>query len=185
MSPSFSTPMKFMSFTILLLIIAIMISQSNGDQVAKPNQSQTTLVFYLQDTTSGPNATVAAVIGVNGKVWSYTTFGTIFVVDDPVHIGVSTTSTQVGRVQGLLTASAFDGSTVHVVLSVVFNNLQYSGSTIELQGISRQRENYREISVVSGTGKFRYARGFASLETIFYDPATTHSVIRLTLNILM
>ncbi|KAK7257553.1 hypothetical protein RIF29_31603 [Crotalaria pallida] len=185
MAPSFSTPMKFMSFTILLLTIAIMISQSNGDQVAKPNQSQTTLVFYLQAVASGPDATSVAVIGVNGKVWSSTTFGTIFVVDDPVHVGSSITSQQVGRAQGLITAAALDGSNVHVALSVVFNNGQYGGSTIELQGISRQREKYREVSIVSGTGKFRYARGFASFETVSSNPATAHSVVRMTLNLLM
>ncbi|KAK7257554.1 hypothetical protein RIF29_31604 [Crotalaria pallida] len=144
-----------MSFPILLLTISIMVSQSNGDQVAKPNQNQTTtLVFYLQDSTSGPNATVAAVIGVNKKVLSYTTFGTIFVVDDPLHISPSISSKQVGRAQGLLTASAFDGSNVHVVLSVVFNNLQYGGSTIEIQGISRQREHYREVALYPGLENF-------------------------------
>ncbi|KAE9616800.1 hypothetical protein Lal_00034333 [Lupinus albus] len=176
---------SFMYFTTFLLIMSIMGTQSNGEEVYKPNQSQTTLVFYLHDVTTGPNATVAPVIGLSGKVWSYTTFGTIFVVDDPVHLSPSISSTQVGRAQGILTASAIDGSNVNVVLSVVFNNLQYSGSTIEIQGVSRQRENYRELSIVSGTGKFRYARGFASFETSFYDAATTHSVIRLTLNMIL
>ncbi|CAL0333932.1 unnamed protein product [Lupinus luteus] len=183
MAPS---PTKFMPFTTLLLIISIMVSASNGnDQVSRPNQSETTLVFYLHDVTTGPNATVAAVIGLKDKVWSYITFGTIFVVDDPVHLSPSVSSTQVGRAQGLLTASALDGSNVNVILSVVFNNLEYSGSTIEIQGISRQRENYRELSIVSGTGKFRFARGFASLETSFYDASTTRSVIRLTLNVIL
>ncbi|KAG5118862.1 hypothetical protein JHK82_033282 [Glycine max] len=45
------------------------------------------------------------------------------------------------------------------------------------------RENYREVSVMSGTGKFRFARGYAVLQTAFYDPNTSRSVIRLTISI--
>lgn len=161
-----------------------MVSQSNG-QGTKPNQSQTNLVFYLQDVATGPNATVAPVTGLNGKVWSYNTFGTIFVVDDPVTLSPSASSTLVGRAQGLLTASSLDGSNVNVMISVVFTNLQYSGSSIEIQGISHQRENYRELSVVAGTGRFRFVRGYAAMETAYYDAATTHSVIRLTLNLIL
>ncbi|TKY66985.1 Dirigent protein 23 [Spatholobus suberectus] len=179
MAPSFSTPMKFLSLSMLLISI---IYQAYG-QLPQPVPRQTTLVFYLQDIATGPNATVAPVTGIKGKDWSYNTFGTIFVVDDPVMLSPSPTSTLVGRAQGLLIASAHDGANVNVVLSIVFNNLQYSGSTLELQGISRQRENYKEVSVVSGTGRFRFARGYATLQTAFYDAETRHSIIRLTITI--
>ncbi|RDX92757.1 Dirigent protein 23, partial [Mucuna pruriens] len=179
MTPSFSSLMKFLSLSMLLMSI---IYQAYG-QLPQPVPGQTTLVFYLQDIATGPNATVAAVTGIKGKNWSYTTFGTIFVVDDPVMLSSSPTSPIVGRAQGLLTASAHDGANVNVMLSIVFNNSQYNGSTLEIQGVSRQRQNYREVSVVSGTGKFRFARGYAVLQTAFYDPATTHSIIRLTVTI--
>lgn len=163
---------------LLLISITMMISQANSQG------NQTTMVFYLHDVATGPNATVAPVIGINGKVWSYSTFGTIFVIDDPVTLTPNQNSVHVGRAQGLLTAASFDGSNVNVVISIVFNNMQYSGSTLELQGTSRQRENYREISVVSGTGRFRFARGYAAFETAFYDPATTRSIVRLTITLL-
>ncbi|RDX92759.1 Dirigent protein 23, partial [Mucuna pruriens] len=176
MAPSFSSPMKFPSLSMLLILF---IYQAYG-QLPQPVPDQTTLVFYMQDIASGPNATVAAVSGIKGKDWSYTTFGTIFVVDDPVMLSSSPTSPIVGRAQGLLTASAHDDANVKVVLSIVFNNSQYNGSTLEIQGVSRQLENFREVSVVSGTGKFRFARGYAVLQTESYDPATTHSIIRLT-----
>lgn len=173
--------MKFMSLS-MVLISTIMIYQAYG-QLPEPNPSQTTMVFYLQDIATGPDATVAAVTGIKGKDWSYTSFGTIIVVDDPVLLSPSPSSTQVGRAQGHLTVSAHDGANVHAVLSIVFNNLQYNGSTLELQGVSRQREDYREVSVVSGTGKFRFARGYASLQTAFYDAQTQNSIIRLTITL--
>ncbi|XP_058764685.1 pterocarpan synthase 1-like [Vicia villosa] len=167
---------KIISFTILLFIN---ISTTNGQ--AQPNQS--TLVFYLQDVGKGPKATVSPVIGINGKVWSYNSFGTIFVVDDPVTISPSSYSTQIGRAQGTITVTAQDGANVNIVLSLVFNNAQYAGSTLEIQGTSRQRDNLRELGVVSGTGRFRFARGFAVFETISYDPTYSQSVIRLTVTL--
>ncbi|XP_058734883.1 pterocarpan synthase 1-like [Vicia villosa] len=171
-----TTPIKIISLTILLFIT---ISIANGQ--AQPNQS--TLVFYLQDVGKGPRATVSPVIGINGKVWSYNTFGTIFVVDDPVTISPSSYSTQIGRAQGIITVTSQDGANVNIVLSIVFNSAQYAGSTLEIQGTSRQRDNLRELGVVSGTGRFRFARGFAVFETLSYDPTYSQSVIRLTVTL--
>ncbi|MCI16109.1 disease resistance response protein, partial [Trifolium medium] len=154
----------------------------NG-QVAQPIQQTSTLVFYLQDDGEGPNATVASVIGINGSDWSYNSFGTIFVVDDPVTLNQSPLSTQIGRAQGVITVASLDGTNVNIVLSIVFNNTQYSGSTLEIQGTSRQRENLRELAVVSGTGQFRFARGYAVFETISYDAQNNRSVIRLSVTL--
>jgi hypothetical protein len=168
MAPTFSTPIKLM---LLFLIINIM------------NAQQSTLVYYLQDIGRGFNATVVPVIGINGRVWSYNTFGTIFVVDDPVMTSPSMLSTQVGKAQGVITVTSLDGTNVNIILSIVFNDVQYSGSTLQIQGSSHQRDNLRELSVVSGTGRFRFARGYAVFETVSYDPSNNHSVIRLTITL--
>ncbi|CAL5211704.1 unnamed protein product [Lathyrus oleraceus] len=176
MAAKFSVPIKIISFSILLFIT---INIVNGQ--AQPNQS--TLVFYLQDVGKGPKATVSPVIGINGKVWSYNTFGTIFVVDDPVTLSPSPFSTLIGKAQGTITVTSQDGANVNIVLSIVFNDVQYAGSTLEIQGTSRQRDNLRELGVVSGTGRFRFARGFAVFETISYDPTSSESVIRLTVTL--
>ncbi|XP_027348227.1 dirigent protein 2-like [Abrus precatorius] len=180
MVPSIQSPTKFMSLSMLLISIIMMVCEVNG-QLLPP--SQRTIVLYLQDIAQGPNATVAPVIGLRGKDWSFNTFGTIFVVGDPLTLNPSPSSTTVGWAQGLLVATAHDGANVNVVLSIVFNNLEFKGSSLQLQGISNQRENDKEVSVVSGTGMFRFARGFASFHTIIYDPDLAHSVIRLTINL--
>ncbi|KAG5021035.1 Disease resistance response protein 206 [Glycine soja] len=174
--------MKSVFLSMVMILISIIIYQGNA-QLPQPMPNQTTMVFYLQDIAKGSSATVTPVAGIKGSDWTYTTFGSIFVVDDPVTLSISPTSEMVGRAQGLLIASAHDGANVNVALSIVFNNLQYSGSTLELQGISRQRESYREVSVVSGTGKFRFARGYALLQTVLYDAPTSRSIIRITITI--
>ncbi|XP_058733269.1 pterocarpan synthase 1-like [Vicia villosa] len=168
-----TTPIKIISYSILLFIT---INIANGK--AQPPQS--TLVFYLQDVRKGPKATVSPIIGINGKVWSYNTFGTILVVDDPITISPSSYSTQIGRAQGIITVTSQDGTNVNIVLSLVFNSAQYTSSTLEIQGTSCQRDNLRELGVVSGTGRFRFARGFAVFETI---STYSQSVIRLTVTL--
>ncbi|KAK7312705.1 hypothetical protein VNO77_36777 [Canavalia gladiata] len=179
MATSYSTPIKFMSLSVLLISMMMMVCEVNGQLPRR----ETTLVYYLQDRATEPNATVAPVVGIRGRDWNYNTFGTIFVVDDPVRVGPSPLSTEVGRAQGMLVVSAHDARNVNVVLSIVFNDLEYRGSTLELQGLSRQRENYKEISVVSGTGRFRFVRGFAVLQTALYDAETAQSIVRLTLTL--
>jgi hypothetical protein len=83
----------------------------------------------------------------------------------------------------VITVASLDGTNVNIVLSIVFNNVQYSSSTLEIQGTSRQRENLRELSVVSGTGRFRFARGYVVFETVSYDAQNNQSIIRLSVTL--
>ncbi|KAJ7981281.1 Dirigent protein [Quillaja saponaria] len=200
---SFPTPPKFM-YLLLLFILTVLACEATSQ---KPRQ--TNLVFYFQDVASGPNATVIPVAGVPGKIWSFNSFGTIFVVDDPITQTPNRNSTQVGRAQGLFVASALDGSNVHVMLSIVFTTIEYSegpdknsplvgraqslflttsldglnshasvscaftnkaynGSTLLIQGTAKQF-TLAELPVVSGTGKFRYARGYAEFDTFLIN----------------
>ncbi|XP_047149850.1 pterocarpan synthase 1-like [Vigna umbellata] len=166
---------KFFSFSILLLSTTVLYVTEAQESLPK------TMVLYLQETVKGPNSTVSPIIGLTGKDWSFHQFGTIFAVDDPVMVSPNQFSSVVGRAQGLLVVSAQDGANMFVSLSIVFTNLQYSGSSIEIQGVSRQSEKYRELSVVSGTGKFRFVKGYAAFQTTSYDAQTSHSTISLTL----
>ena len=40
------------------------------------------------------------------------------------------------------------------LISIVFTNGQFSGNTLEIQGSSPQFQKYREVSMVSGSGRF-------------------------------
>ncbi|KAL1324987.1 hypothetical protein HN51_035090 [Arachis hypogaea] len=170
-------------FSITTLLLMIFITMTMISQTSSKKSNQSNQVFYLHDVTNGPNATVAQIVGITGKVWSYNTFGTFIMVDDPITLTPNQYAVQVGRAQGTISVASMDGSTVIIVLSFVFNNVQYNGSTLELQGASRQRENSREISVVSGTGRFRFVKGYAVFETVSYDPTTTRSLIRVNVTI--
>ncbi|XP_050379911.1 dirigent protein 22-like [Argentina anserina] len=162
-----------------LLLLVFTISLAEANTILK----ETRLVLYFQDFTAGPNISNIAVAGIAGKEWSFTQFGTIYVTDDAMTQGPKLTSPVVGRAQGIKVASALNGRNTLVLVSLVFTNLKYNGSTLELQGNSKNFEPVREVAVVAGTGKFRFARGYATFETFFLDPATSYAVIRCNVTV--
>ncbi|XP_004289176.1 PREDICTED: dirigent protein 2-like [Fragaria vesca subsp. vesca] len=173
-----SGPIKLMSLPspLLLVLVFMLISLAMAQR-----PTETITEFYLQDLASGSNATVQPITGIRNRPLSFTSFGTIFALDDPITVTPDKSSTEIGRAQGIMVASSLSGSNVHVSLSFAFSN----GSSLEVQGTSRQFERYKELAVVSGTGTFRYARGYATLESIYYDNRTSYSIIRCTTRIIL
>ncbi|KAA8526518.1 hypothetical protein F0562_008279 [Nyssa sinensis] len=149
-----------------------------------PQLIETKMSLYFQDYATGPNATAITVTGIPGRVWSYSSFGTIFVTDDPITESIDKNSPEIARGQGIYVTSSLDGANTLVLVSIVFTNREYNGSTLEIQGRSIQLASVREVSVVSGTGKFRFARGYATFETVYLDTSIGYSVIRCNVTVL-
>nr|QBA29402.1 dirigent family protein [Panax notoginseng] len=173
---SSNSPTK-LSLCFILFIFTCMQSETAQLQEAK------IMAVYLQDRTRGPNTTVVPIAGIHGKAWTYFSFGTVYCADDPITEGLEESSAQIGRAQGIFVISSLDGSIAQVLLSLVGTNEEYSGSTIEIQGPSRQLEKAREVAVVGGTGKFRYARGYVTFETVVLDLANSYSVVRCNITL--
>ncbi|KAL3509804.1 hypothetical protein ACH5RR_029205 [Cinchona calisaya] len=146
---------------------------------------ETSMTIYFQDQFGGPNATVAQILPeyIGGHL-SFKKFGAIFCTDDLVTEGFDVSSAQVARAQGMYLTSALDGSNTHVLVSIVFNNGEYKGSTLEIQGASAQFERVREVAVVGGTGKFRFARGYLTFETIHINVEANLAVIQCNITVL-
>lgn len=166
-------------FTSLLFLFIFTFSTAD---LGHPKETQMTL--YFQDYSGGPNATVIEIMGQPKEPLSFAKFGAIFCTDDPITKGFDESSAQVARAQGLYVTSALDGSNTHVLISIVFTEESYKGSTLEVQGSSAQFELVREVAVVGGTGIFRLARGYATFETIHYDHALHYAVIRCNVTVL-
>ncbi|XP_059664483.1 dirigent protein 2-like [Cornus florida] len=164
---------------LLLLLTILICSHSHGVHL-----KETTMTLHFQDYSAGANATVLPVTGIPGRVWSFFGFGTIFCTDDPITEGLDKSSAQIGRAQGMYVTSAMDGSNTHVLISIVFTNEEFGGSTLEIQGTSRQHDAVREVAVVAGTGKFRYARGYATFETVYYDMEISYAIIRCNVTVM-
>ncbi|KAK1370100.1 Dirigent protein [Heracleum sosnowskyi] len=162
-----------------LLLVIFICSHSEASKLRT-----TTMTLYFQDRSGGPNATVVPITGLPGHLWSFFSFGTIFCADDPITEGLDKSSPEIARGQGIFVTSALDGSNTHVLISIVFtNSTKYNGSTLEVQGTSRQVDKVGEVAVVAGTGKFRFARGYATFETVYFDRSISYSVIRCNVTV--
>ncbi|XVE51984.1 hypothetical protein DITRI_Ditri02bG0083500 [Diplodiscus trichospermus] len=172
----------YMVFIVVLGIAMVMfpVSAKADDELMK----ETKMTVYFHDYSSGdPNSTDLPVVGFAGKRWSFTDFGTLAVADDQMTEGPEPTSAIVGRGQGISVAISLDGINTYVSLSLVFTSEAYNGSTIQVLGNSNQFKGVREYSVVSGTGKFRYARGYVTVETFSFDNATSYALLRVNVSV--
>ncbi|WOG90198.1 hypothetical protein DCAR_0209441 [Daucus carota subsp. sativus] len=137
---------------------------------------ETNITLYVHDYFSGPNATTIAIGNPSDDHWVSDNFGAMYCKDSPMTETADPESDYVGRAQGTFVSAALDGSSSQVVLSLVFETNQFQGSTLQVQGAGAQFQRVRELSVVAGTGEFRYARGYATSETIYYDREANYSV---------
>jgi hypothetical protein len=165
-------------FTLSLMFLLALATSTAASKYQFQKLKETNMVFYMQDWETGANATTFPVAGIPHKRWGVLSFGTIFAIDDKLTVGIERNSSEVGRAHGIYVNSALDGSDLHLLMSFVFTNKAYNGSTLEIQGANRFYLKYREVSVVSGTGIFRLARGYATLETVFIDIPNSNAIIR-------
>ncbi|KAL4555556.1 hypothetical protein LXL04_038178 [Taraxacum kok-saghyz] len=170
-----ATPIrKFTKLSFVIILLISFLTFLKGDELGELKRSSMTL--YFQDYFGGPNATMKPVT-FSADAWSFKQFGTIFCTDDPITVTMDQGSAEIGRAQGIYVTSALDGSNSHVLISLVFTNKEFGGSTLEVQGASKQFERVREVAVVGGTGKFRLARGYATFETVHLDLSLSYSII--------
>ncbi|KAF3443450.1 hypothetical protein FNV43_RR13132 [Rhamnella rubrinervis] len=144
--------MLLSSFIILVGLAAATSSEAVAPKYKSQSLKETNIVFYMHDLSTGHNITAHAIAGVPQSKWWTLGFGTAFACDDKLTGAYHWKSNQIGRAQGIYVNSALDGSDAHLLMSLVFTNKEFNGSTLEIQGADRFYQKYREVSVVSGTG---------------------------------
>ncbi|XP_052190633.1 dirigent protein 11-like [Diospyros lotus] len=148
-----------------------------------PQPKETNLVVYVHDHFTGHDASAITVAGKHGAASSILQFGTVAAVDDPVTEGPDPKSKQIGRAQGLYINSQLDGKALYMAFSVIFTEGEFKGSSLEIQGADVFAMKEREFSVVSGTGCFRFVRGFGIMSTEFLDIASLRAIIKLNVTV--
>lgn len=88
----------------------------------------------MSNWETGLNITTVPVAGVPGNQWWILGFGTVFVINDKHTELYEHNSMEVGRARGAYVNLAVDGSDLHLLMSHVFTNQEFSGSTLEIQG---------------------------------------------------
>eukprot|EP01018_Ginkgo_biloba_P038577 Gb_39275 [translate_table: standard] len=148
---------------LLFMVLVIVFPGSKGE-----NLSEKTITFYMHDIVSGKNQTAMPILVPRGSS-SNNGFGSITVIDDMLTELPDPSSKIVGRGQGMYVAAAQDTSSFLLVFTAVLHSPDYNNSTINFHGADRYLEAQRDISVVGGTGVFKYAQGYATIQTVTVD----------------
>lgn len=159
---------KLMSYLSLLLLVLSLNAFSSQASPVEQIGSEKIIQwkYYITEKFYGPNATVVAIAGIPGRLWSPYTFGTLIVGDNPVTEDPGPYSRKVGNVRGLVLISSRGGRYNYISSSLMFTNKEYNGSTLQIQGtFNRPSRRASELSIVGGTRKLEGARGSAFLQT--------------------
>ncbi|GFP89022.1 dirigent protein 21 [Phtheirospermum japonicum] len=163
-------------FVLFMLFSIAVMAQANGfatkkwfPNIFKGKEKVTQLQLYVQDILHGPRPSTIPVAMANSTSTSPTLFGLLAVLDDPVRTGPTPDAEIVGRAQGLFAYVSLEEISIHMTFDLVFTSGVYNGSTLNLLGRNPYPRDYRELSVVGGSGAFRLARGFVGVRTVSFN----------------
>ncbi|BAF27736.2 Os11g0179700 [Oryza sativa Japonica Group] len=113
---------------------------------------------------------------------SPTSFGTVYVMDDPLTEGPDPRSKPVGRAQGMYLSSDQVRIGFLQAMNIVLTAGPYNGSVITVLGSNHISDSIREMPVVGGTSAFRFARGYAQARTYFLDSNGLDAIVEYNHN---
>ncbi|OMO72951.1 Plant disease resistance response protein [Corchorus capsularis] len=179
--PQRSIFLLILFFTIFSFSTSLAITEDPSDEVFSKFISPSSLGltkreklshlhFYLHDIVSGKNATVIRVAGAtNAKRTASTSspfsFGSVYMIDDPLTMKPDINSTMVGRAQGLYSYASQSELSLLMVLNFAFTHGKFNGSTLSVLGRNNVLSTVREMPILGGSGVFRFARGYAQAKT--------------------
>ncbi|KAJ7567840.1 hypothetical protein O6H91_01G009400 [Diphasiastrum complanatum] len=148
----------------VFVIFMIILVAYDVDAAKQKRPKSIALEFYMHDIVQTANATTALVAGPNGDTKTINSFGSVMVIDDPLTEGPELGSRLVGRGQGMYVFDSMNDFSLLLSFTAVFVKEKHNG-TLSFHGADRILLTKREIPVVGGTGDFRFAQGYAFIET--------------------
>ncbi|TYI95523.1 hypothetical protein E1A91_D01G003700v1 [Gossypium mustelinum] len=142
------------------------------DKLPYAKQKVTKLHFFFHDRFAGKhNRTAVRVAHGPETDKSPTSFGLVFIMDDPLTERMNPTSKELGRAQGLYAFSGQDELSLLMSFNLVFTTGEFNGSTLTVLG-RNPAVPHREMPIVGGSGVFRMARGVASAKLRSFNMTT-------------
>lgn len=133
------------------------------------------LHFFFHDILSGKNPTSVRIIGPpNG---SSAGFGSTMMIDNALTEEQDPKSKIIGRAQGFYSMAAQNDIALLMVMTLVFEDGKYKGSSISILGRNPVLNDVREMPIVGGTGQFRFARGYVLAHTVWFDANTGDATV--------
>ncbi|KAJ8748787.1 hypothetical protein K2173_011342 [Erythroxylum novogranatense] len=183
---SFKTLTLFFLYLIVFSTCFIRINGMFSDQslvtITNPMEKTTHLHFYFHDKLGGKNPTATLI--ARGPNTTAGSFGSTFVMDDPLTEGPEPSSKVVGRAQGIYAVASQHEFGLLMVLNFAFLEGIYNGSTLSILGRNLVLENIREMPIVGGSGVFRYARGYALAKTFSFAPSSGVAIVEYNVTVL-
>ncbi|XP_021845372.1 dirigent protein 21-like [Spinacia oleracea] len=161
-------------FLFSLLILSFYIPKNNAfskpitkeEMGLKKQQNLTHLHFYFHDYVQGSNQTALRIAQAPSTNKSSSGFGALVMIDDPLTEGPEHDSKIVGYAQGMYGFADQKQPGLVMVMNYVFVEGEYNGSTLSLLGRNQVMNKVREMSIVGGSGVFRFATGYAQAKTV-------------------
>ncbi|CAK8574795.1 unnamed protein product [Lathyrus sativus] len=134
--------------------------------------------FYWQDIVGGNNATSISIIPPLPKFNNdFSAFGLVRIIDNALTLGPNLSSKLLGRAQGFYAATSQTELNFLMVMNFALFEGKYNGSAITILGRNVANNKVRELSVIGGSGVFRFAKGYAEANTISFNPITGNTVV--------
>ena len=140
--------------------------------------------FYFHDIITGTKPTAVRVAQAATTDASSTSFGAVYVIDDPLTILPDNTSKVVGRAQGIYALAAQSEAALLMLLNLAFTEGKYNGSTLSVLGRDAVLSTVREMPIIGGSGVFRFARGYAQARTNVFDAKTKYAILEFDVYVL-
>ncbi|XP_027076663.1 dirigent protein 22-like [Coffea eugenioides] len=139
--------------------------------------------FYWHDILSGKAPTSVMVVPPP-KTNSFTAFGLVNMIDNPLTVGPELSSKLVGRAQGFYASASQEEIGFLMTMNFAFTEGKYNGSTLTVLGRNPVLKKVREMPVVGGSGLFRFANGYAQASTHNFDPKTGDAVVEYNIYVM-
>lgn len=132
--------------------------------------------LYWHDIVDGPNPTAVTIVKPPSNS-SQTRFGLIRMIDNQLTQGPESSSKLLGRAQGFYASASQEDISLLMAQNFAFVEGKYNGSTIALMGRNSILNKVRELSVIGGSGLFRFARGYALATTQSYNASKSDDAV--------
>lgn len=167
----------------LLLFVLTLVSQGQA-QYHLGEEKVTGIHFYYQENLKADPPTAVLVAKPKDTIFNATNFlpyGATYVLDTPLTAEQDPNSKVVGQAQGLAASAGQNQDLVVFVVDYGFTSGKFKDSSVSVLSRYPILETTTELAVVGGRGKFRMARGYANVRTIYRN--TTSGIVIVEYNI--
>ncbi|CAL4993577.1 unnamed protein product [Urochloa decumbens] len=163
-------------FSAVLLAAAVYFLHDGGSSNENNATTRTHLHFYMHDQYTGPNPTAALIVPGRAPLPDATgtssrRFGDIAVMNNVLTEGPQRGSPAVGTAQGFTVRVSERGTVNALSMHLVIEAGEYARSSLVVNSRVDTDLAVRESVIVGGTGRFRFARGYALSRSYDYDLA--------------